>query len=312
MPGDWTRDLTHTTMRGCDVDLHVVRAGAGVGAGAGAGTDGSGPAVILLHGFPENWTSWRHQIQPLVDAGFSVLVPDMRGYNRSERPPGVADYRMRMLIEDVNALVLALPERRAHIVGHDWGGVVAWTFAGAYPERTLRLTVMNAPHPLLFSRALRKPFQMFKSWYIAMFQIPGLAERILSRNNYKRLRSIFRNGPAIPGTFSDDDIQNYVEAASHPGALTAMLNYYRAAREPGGLAIARASRPECETLVIWGDQDRALSVRLLKNIEEVAPLVRIRRIPESGHWVQNEAPEKVNKLLLEFLLEPPEQARYNR
>lgn len=288
--------VTHEMMHGCDVNLHVARAG-------------SGPPVILLHGFPENWTSWRHQLEPLAKAGFSVLAPDMRGYNLSERPPDRDAYRLRLLIDDVAELVRAMPERRAHIVGHDWGGVVAWTFAGAYPELTDRLVIMNAPHLRLYRKALRKHYQFFRSWYVGMFQLPRVAEALLSWNDYGALRRIFRNGPARPGAFSSDDIEQYVRAAAQPGALTAMLNYYRALRDPGAQAIGRAAIVECETLVIWGDRDRALSVRLLDDVEEVAPRVRIRRLPTAGHWVQNEAPEIVNRMLLDFLLEPTESPR---
>jgi pimeloyl-ACP methyl ester carboxylesterase len=272
-----------------------------------SGKNGVGPPVILLHGFPENADSWRHQMQPLADAGFTAIAPDLRGYRHSFRPPHVEDYRMRHLIDDVADLVHATGEKSAHIVGHDWGGVIAWTFAGAYPELTRKLVILNAPHMYLYRKALRKPYQFFRSWYVALFLIPGLAEKILSRNDYAALRDIFRNGPAVPGTFTEQQINDYVDAAAQPGALTAMLNYYRALRDPGSAAIARAAQAECETLVIWGEKDRALSVRLLDDIETVAPRVRIRRIPEAGHWVQNEVPTLVTETLIQFLLEP-EQA----
>jgi epoxide hydrolase 4 len=278
-------------MNGCDVALHVARAG-------------TGPPVILLHGFPENWTSWRHQIPALTAAGFSVLAPDMRGYNLSERPPAVADYRLRMLIDDVAELVRGSGHGSAHIIGHDWGGVVAWTFAGAYPELTKRLVILNAPHLHLYRRLLRKPAQLFRSWYVAVFQLPRIAEAMLQVNDYAALRRIFRNGPARPDTFSAADIDAYVAAAAQPGALTAMINYYRALRDPGGRAIGAAARPECPVLVIWGARDPALSIRLLDGIEDMAPEVIVERIPDAGHWVQNEAPEKVNRLIVEFLLSP--------
>jgi pimeloyl-ACP methyl ester carboxylesterase len=286
-------------MRGCDVNLHVARAGVP-----------GGTPVILLHGFPENWSSWRHQIGPLADAGFDVYALDMRGYNLSDRPPHRDDYRMRLLIDDVAEIVRATKQRSACIVGHDWGGIVAWTFAGAYPELITKLVIMNAPHLHLFRKLVRsrRSIQIFRSWYVALFQIPGLAEKLLSANNHRALRRLFSHGAARPGAFSNDDIDAYVDAAAQPGALTAMLNYYRAAREPGSIAIARASRVECDTLVIWGDRDRALSVRLLDDIEDVAPLVTVRRIPDAGHWVQNEAPATVTRWLLDFLAEPPSQA----
>ncbi len=283
-------------MRGCDVTLHVARAG-----------NADDPPVILLHGFPENWTSWRHQIPALVDRGFSVMAPDMRGYNLSDRPTERADYRIRMLIDDVAALVRASGHARAHIVGHDWGGVVAWTFAGVYPELIDKLVIMNAPHMYLYHRALRRPSQFLRAWYVAMFQMPGIAEAALSARDYRAMRRLFANGPVRTGAFSADDIEQYVVAAKQPGALTAMLNYYRALKEPGSSQIARSARAECETLVIWGDRDRALSLRLLIGVEDMARLVQIRRIRDAGHWVQNEAPAEVNKYLVDFLLAPPEQ-----
>lgn len=288
-------EITHTRMRASDgVELHVARAGHGF-------------PVILLHGFPENWSAWHHQIEPLVQAGFEVLAPDMRGYNLSDRPPHVESYGMRSLIDDVAALVQQTDTRRAHIVGHDWGGVIAWTFAGAYPELTRKLVIMNAPHAFLYHRllrgALRRPGQLLRSWYVAFFQLPHIPEKALAANNYKALRNLFASRP---GAFTKDEIDAYVDAASKRGALTAMLNYYRASREAGSLAIARAARAECETLVIWGEKDAALSIRLLDDIEEVAPLVTVHRIPEAGHWVQNEAPDKVNRLMVDFLLAPPQ------
>jgi epoxide hydrolase 4 len=279
-------------MRACDVELHVARAG-------------DGPPVILLHGFPENWTSWRHQIPALVGAGFSVLAPDMRGYNESDRPADVTEYRLRLLIDDVAELIRGSGHRRAHIVGHDWGGVIAWTFAGAYPDMVDKLVIMNAPHLHLYRKALKRPGQLLRSWYVGMFQLPRVAEAMLSRNDYAVLRRIFTRGPARPGTFTTEDVEQYVAAARRPGALTAMLNYYRALRDPGSSAIGRAARAEAETLIIWGHLDRALSPRLLDGIEDMAPVVHIHRIPTAGHWVQNEAPAEVNRTLVEFLLAPP-------
>lgn len=287
-------EVTHERMPGCDVQLHVARAG------------GDGPPIVLLHGFPENWTSWRHQIPALANAGYAVYAPDMRGYNLSDRPTGIEAYRLRLLIDDVAEIVRATPQRRAHIVGHDWGGAIAWTFAGAYPELVDRLVIMNAPHLDLYRKVLRKHRgQLFRSWYVVMFQIPGLAERLLSARDYRALRNLFANGPARPGAFSSDDIEQYITAAAQPGALTAMLSYYRAMRDSGSKAIGRAARAECETLVIWGERDVALSVRLLDDIEDVAPLAQVHRIPDAGHWVQNEVPGTVNRLMLDFLIAPP-------
>jgi pimeloyl-ACP methyl ester carboxylesterase len=173
--------------------------------------------------------------------------------------------------------------------------------AGAYPDLVRRLVILNAPHLQLYSRALRRPGQLLRAWYIALFQVPGLAESVLRANDYRAIRRLFTQGPARPDAFTDEQVEQYVDALRQPGALTATLNYYRALREPGSAAIGRAARVECETLVIWGDRDRALSRHLLDDIESVAPLVEVHHIPDAGHWVQNEAPDEVNRMLLNFL-----------
>ena len=154
---------------GGGVTLHVVRAGA------------EGPAVVLLHGFPEFWYSWRHQIDPLVDAGFSVVAPDLRGYNLSDRPREVGAYRLDHLVEDVAAVMRATGRARAHVVGHDWGGVIAWALAGAHPELVDKLVIMNAPHARSYVETVRRSLrQMLRSWYVLFFQLPLLPERALA------------------------------------------------------------------------------------------------------------------------------------
>jgi len=281
-------------LRGAGVNLHVVRAGA----------DSATP-VILLHGFPEFWYSWRRQIGALADAGFSVLAPDLRGYNLSEKPTGVEAYRLPLLVADVAALVRAVGNgRRAHVVGHDWGGIIAWTFAGAYPDLVDRLAVLNAPHPRLFLDHLwRSPPQMIRSSYALFFQLPFLPERLLAARDFAAVRGMLRRTPWRKGAFADADLTEYAAALSRPGALTAALNYYRAAarfsRETRRLACAATT--DAETLVIWGERDIALGTELLDGLEGFAPRVRIHRLPDAGHWVQNEAPEEVNRALLAFL-----------
>lgn len=281
--------IRHERIRGDGIDLHVARAG-------------EGSPVILLHGFPEHWISWRHQVAPLVEAGFSVWMPDLRGYNLSERPAGRDPYHLRRLVEDVACLVRATGYPRAHLGGHDWGGIIAWTFAGAHPELLDRLIIFNAPHVRIYLEKVWRSPQLFRSWYVLFFLLPGLPERALTARNFRAVRDMFRRTPARAGTFSEEAIEQYVRALSLPGALTAALNYYRAALlSPGGLELARAARSEAETLVLWGERDLALDLRLLEGLERVAPRVRVHRIPSSGHWVQNEAPEEVNRVLLAFL-----------
>jgi epoxide hydrolase 4 len=280
--------IRHRRLRADGVELHVATAGAG-------------PPVILLHGFPENWTSWRWQFEPLVDAGFSVWAPDMRGYNESDRPTQRQAYHLRHLVNDVAAVVRATGHERAHLVGHDWGGIVAWTFAGQHPDLLDRLIILNAPHMDIFLDKVGRPPQMFRSAYVLLFQVPGVAEWILSASNYRLLRKSFARLAGRSGAFRDADIDYYVRAFSAPGALTAALNYYRANLRPEPLARARRARVKAETLVIWGDRDPALGVELLDDIQTVAPRARVHHITDAGHWVQNEAPDEVNRLMLEFL-----------
>jgi pimeloyl-ACP methyl ester carboxylesterase len=281
--------IRHERIHADGIELHVAMAGAG-------------PTVILLHGFPENWTSWRRQFRPLVDAGFSVWAPDLRGYNLSDRPHERDAYRLSHLIADVASLVAATGHGRAHIAGHDWGGIIAWTFAGRHPELTDKLVILNAPHVGIYLDKVRRPPQMFRSWYVLLFLVPGVAEWALSVRRYRALRYMFARLPWRPDAYADADIQQYVAAMSSPGALTAALNYYRANARPGGAATARDVRIEAETLVIWGDRDPALGTELLDGLEAIAPRVRVHHIPQAGHWIQNEAPGEVNRMIVGFLI----------
>ena len=267
---------------------------------------GSGPLLVLLHGFPEFWWGWHRQLPALAAAGFRVAAPDMRGYNLSGKPKGAASYRVGILVQDVVALVRHLGEERAHLAGHDWGGVVAWRTAMRHPEVVDRLVIANAPHPSVFSRELRHPRQFLRSWYAMFFQLPLLPEALFRANGYAVLERIFRRGPARAGAFSDDDVRRYKEAAARPGALTAMLNYYRsfarslARRGEGGAAGPRRTidRP---TLVIWGERDTALSPHNLDGLERYVADLRVERIAEASHWVLADAPERVNRLMIDFL-----------
>jgi pimeloyl-ACP methyl ester carboxylesterase len=281
-------ELRHERVQGHGVGLHVARAG-------------EGPPVVLLHGFPECWYSWRRQIEALARAGFSVLAPDLRGYNLSDKPAGRDAYHLRLLVEDVAALVRTTGQARAHVVGHDWGGILAWTLAGERPELLDKLVILNAPHLRLYFEKVRRPPQLFRSWYVLFFQLPALPERALSAGDFRAVRDMFKRYPAREGAFTGEDIDRYIEALSRPGALTAGLNYYRANLTSDRLEIARSARTEAETLIIWGERDPALGTELLEGIERVAPRVRVHRIPDASHWVQNEAPEEVNRVLVDFL-----------
>jgi pimeloyl-ACP methyl ester carboxylesterase len=276
--------MRHGTTDGA-VRLHYVEAG-------------EGPLVLLLHGFPEFWYGWRHQIPALAEAGFRVRAPDLRGYGLSDKPEGVAAYRVERLVEDVAELVRHAGAARAHVVGHDWGGVVAWYFAMLRPELLDRLAILNAPHPAAFAREIVKPDQMLRSAYAAFFQLPVLPQAVLRAGGFALLKRVFRTEPARPGAFTDADLERYREAFARPGALTASLNYYRAA--------ARYPRPEARpvaapTLLIWGEKDPHLTVRLTEGLEEWVPDLRVERLPEASHWVAADEPERVSRLLVGFL-----------
>lgn len=273
------------------VRLHVVRAG-------------SGPAVVLLHGFPEFWYSWRHQISPLAAAGFSVLAPDLRGFNRSDKPRGVGHYEMPRLVNDVAALAKASGQSRVHLVGHDWGGMVAWHAAAFRPDLVDRLTIVNAPHPTVYGRRFWRSGQWLRSAYVPLFMISGLTAPLLSAWRYFLLRQMFVQGAGRHGVFTSDVLSTYATAASQPGALEAGLNYYRANARLG-FAPPAFPRIEAPTLVVWGERDPALGTDLLNGLDKVVRDLRIERLPGVGHWVQSEAPEQLTSLLLSHLLATP-------
>jgi len=185
---------------------------------------GAGPLVVLLHGFPEFWYSWRHQIPALAEAGFRVIAPDQRGYNTSEKPRGVRSYRVEHLVDDVAALIQHAGESRATVVGHDWGGAVAWAVPMLRPEVVDKLIVLNAPHPQAYNRELRR----FRTWYVFFFQLPWLPEAGIRFRDYRLIERTMTREPKRPGAFSEDDIAAYKQALSQPGALSAGINYYRA------------------------------------------------------------------------------------
>lgn len=264
---------------------------------------GSGPVVVLLHGFPEFWYGWRHQIAPLAAAGYRVIAPDMRGYNQSEKPPGVHAYAVETLVKDVAALIAHCGVTRATVVGHDWGGVVAWEVAMRRPDVVEKLIVLNAPHPAAFLRELRTPTQLARSWYAFAFQVPVLPELLIALGDYRMLRAVFRRDPVRSNAFTEDDIQRYRDAFAIPGARTATINYYRAAmrRNPRRITAEAVRSVTVPTLLIWGIGDRYLSPALTERLGQWVPRLRVERIVGASHWVQHDAPEQVTALMLGFL-----------
>ncbi|MBD2233208.1 alpha/beta fold hydrolase [Phormidium tenue] len=260
---------------------------------------GQGPLMLFLHGFPEFWYSWRHQLDHFA-AQYTCVALDLRGYNDSDKPSGINAYRLDVLVEDVRGAIAALGYDRAVLVGHDWGGAIAWAFAYAHPELLQSLIVMNIPHPAKFAEGLRHPQQLLRSWYIGAFQLPLLPELLLQAGDYWAIEQMLRGMAIDKSTFSDADLQAYKTAAAKPGALTAMVNYYRALSfsgpqwQPWGIL-------EVPTLLIWGEADAALGKELSVGTEDYVRHLRLRYIPQCSHWVQQEQPERVNTLMAEFL-----------
>jgi len=261
---------------------------------------GEGPLVVLLHGFPEFWYSWRSQIPFLAKQGYMAVAPDLRGYNDTDKPR--TGYDVPTLLLDIAELIKRLGRERAIIVGHDWGGALAWSFAIAYPAMTERLIVMNAPHPGAFLREIRTLKQLRKSWYILAFQIPWLPEYLLLRNHADNIARLILEAAVHKEVFPPHELDRYREAMSKPGAMTAALNYYRQLFRggPNG-ATGGKLRVDAPTLLIWGEQDIALGIELTMGLEQWVPNLTIRRIADSGHWVQHEQAELVNQHMLEFL-----------
>ncbi|HEX6800131.1 MAG TPA: alpha/beta hydrolase [Ktedonobacterales bacterium] len=266
-----------------------------------AGT--SGPLLLLLHGFPEFWYSWRAQI-PVLARHFRVVAPDLRGYNLSDTPAG--GYDIASLVEDVRGLIAALGEREAHVVGHDWGGVIAWALAIRAPDAVRRLAIVNAPHPGPFLRALRSPGQLRRSSYIGFFQMRGLAERIIARDDYAVIRRTFRAADRGRAWLADEDIERFVTAIARPGALSAALEYYRRLMLPAALRQISPLRViEAPTLVLWGELDIALGTGLLDGLDRWVRDLRVVRFPTAGHWLNQQEPERVSAALEGFFGEEP-------
>jgi pimeloyl-ACP methyl ester carboxylesterase len=271
------------------VNLHVVQAG-----------PADGPLVILLHGFPEFWAGWRKQIGALAAAGFCVWAPDQRGYNRSDKPAGLDAYQLDALAADVVGLIDAAGRNQAHIVGHDWGAAVTWRVANRYPQRVATAGILNVPHPLIMAQYVRRSLrQALRSYYIAFFQIPGLPERLLGRGHWQPLVAAMRS-TAPPGLFPDNVMRAYRDAWSQPGAMTAMLNWYRAAIQRP-ISWSPSPRIQPPLLMLWGTHDTALGRELAPLSIELCDRGRLHYLEGASHWVQHEAPEEVNRLLLEHL-----------
>lgn len=272
------------------VNLHVVEAG-----------DAGKPLLILLHGFPEFWWAWRHQITPLAEAGYHVVVPDMRGYNTSDAPQDVSAYTIDILAADVVALADAFGAERFHLVAHDWGAVISWWVAATYPDRLNRVVLMDGPHPDVWGKqALKHPTQALRSTYVAFFQLPWVPEAMLGAFDGAGLKAMIQ-GSAKAGSFEPGALEHYARAWAHPGSVTAMLNYYRALRErPKTEEPARLKPP---TLILWAGDD----VFLEKNVAEAGLALcndgKLEIVEGASHWLHIEQPERINARIVSFLAE---------
>jgi epoxide hydrolase 4 len=269
-------------------------------------TQGDGELVLLLHGFPEFWYSWRYQI-PVLARHFKVVVPDLRGYNDSEKP--ASGYDLDTLTADIRSLIENLGYTRAHIVGHDWGGAIAWNLAQKFPQYLDRLALLSAPHPQRLVRDLLSNLdQLSRSWYVLAFQVPGVPEWLIQANLRTFIHQMFQEQAVRKAAFSEETAQFYQAALRKPGAIVAALNHYRQSflslqwlreglRSPDPISIP--------TLVLWGDEDSLTSPKLAHGLDQLisAPF-RFQLIPHCGHWIQQEAPQTVNRELLGFLLNP--------
>ncbi|MCO4746662.1 MAG: alpha/beta hydrolase [Proteobacteria bacterium] len=260
-----------------------------------------GPMVVLLHGFPEFWYCWRHQIPALVEAGYRVIAPNLRGYEHSDKPRGVKHYGIDDLADDVAGLLNHYGADKAPIIGHDWGGAITWHFGHRHPDRASRLAVLNCPHPDTIREALFKDSaQRKRSWYIFMFQLPFIPERYIAKNNYASAWAAMAKKASNRGVFTDADRAVYTEAWSQPYALTAMLNYYRASiRVPP--APRRAETIPAPLLLIWGTADHALGESMIDPSLAHAEDARVKRLDGISHWVNVDAAEDVNAALLSWL-----------
>ncbi|MBF6590552.1 MAG: alpha/beta hydrolase [Ktedonobacterales bacterium] len=260
---------------------------------------GEGPLVLLLHGFPEFWYSWRAQLPALAAAGRRVVALDLRGYNLSDKPD--YGYDLATLSGDIREVITAFGERQADVVGHDWGGALAWVFAIREPDYVRRLAILNGPHPGMLARALRHPRQLLRSAYIGFFQLRGLAEAAIRRDDYAMLRRTFRDADPARAWLTDADIQRFVEAIARPGALSAALAYYRQLVRTGPATLGPARVIHAPTLVLWGELDPYLGPELLSGLDAWVRDPRLQRFPTAGHWLNQQEPERVNEALAAFL-----------
>jgi pimeloyl-ACP methyl ester carboxylesterase len=281
--------LNHRHLELGSLNIHLVEAG-----------PSEGRPVVLLHGFPEFWFGWRHQIPELAGAGLRLLIPDGRGYNRSGRPAGVSQYKLSSLRADVIGLMDQLQLEQAILVGHDWGAAVAWSLALHHPDRVMRLAILNVPHPAVMPRIWRShPGQLLRSWYILFFQLPWLPQAALGAFDGRLLAQAMRR-TSRPGTFSHEALLRYRQAW-RGGRLRTMIHWYRALLRypeprPASWRLAMPVR------ILWGSADAFLVPENASASLAYCPQGELIRLEGVSHWLQHEQADRVNQLLLEFCL----------
>ena len=259
--------------------------------------------ALCLHGFPEHSFSWRHQLPVLAQQGFKAWAPNLRGYGRSSKPKGVSAYGLDLLVEDVAAVIQASGCHETVLIGHDWGAVIAWHFAITDRLPLSHLVICNVPHP----KAMQKAFgweQMKKSWYVFFFQLPKIPEYLIGRDNSKTIGQLIRNTFVDPAKFPSEIAEVFSRNANQPCALTAMINYYRALiRNNPYSKLKNDNFPviRTPTLMVWGEEDFALSKETTYGTEQYVEDFTIRYLPRVSHWVQQESPETVNSMITAFL-----------
>ena len=262
-------------------------------------TQGEGDLMLMLHGFPEFWYSWRHQI-PEFAKNYKVVALDLRGYNDSDKPADKSAYVMDEFIRDVEGVIKGLGYDKCILVGHDWGGAIAWNFAYAHPEMVERLIILNLPHPAKFAEGMRNPQQLLRSSYMFFFQIPWLPEFLIQSSDYQPIETAIKGMAVNKSAFSKEDLEAYKDAAAKRGAMTATLNYYRNIFQQR-MTSQDWSVLSVPTLMIWGEKDTALGKELTYGTEAYVRDFQIKYIPDCSHWVQQEQPQLVNQYMREFL-----------
>lgn len=262
-------------------------------------TQGEGDLMLMLHGFPEFWYSWRNQI-PEFAKDFKVVALDLRGYNDSDKPADKSAYVMDEFVLDVEGVIKGLGYDKCILVGHDWGGAIAWNFTYAHPEMVERLIVLNLPHPAKFAEGIRNPQQLLRSSYMFFFQIPWLPEFLIQSSDYQPIENAIKGMAVNKSAFSKEDLEAYKDAAAKRGAMTATLNYYRNIFQQR-MTSQDWSVLEVPTLMIWGEKDTALGKELTYGTEAYVRDFQIKYIPDCSHWVQQEQPQLVNQYMRDFL-----------